>query len=489
MHAHALVRLVGGPEHAMDGGETNGGETNLSEATVRTALLVIYSIRCHWGRACTEGKYLELLQQLFDWAPLNEASGIVSPVQLLLALCALDWPGQGSPVEKLTVPTLLGLYNEILSRRARASLRAETSSNIHAETSACAHKILRATLGVSTSSAPQAVGTEEVEASMEAVREGCSRTYSLAASLPSVSRSSTAFELSGKPDAKTTLCLAFPRDSSEMAAVQGIRRMHDPAFVRWPPHVNLLWPFVPRADLVRVEPLLRAELASLPPFQLRLATFSVLCTRNQHTIVLEADATEMTPLHAALARLIPACAGGKAFHAHLTVAKADPADAQRLCEELQRGWTPLSVAVNAVSLMWRDGDVPYQDACEPLRLSGSAETADMMEAEGQSAEDEIALAAIAGGDAINVRQFVVSSLRQARRVVHFARALQQEVSASGGWSKLMEAMEANAADGLIGRLVKSTAVPPTLIEELELKPADVPRTCLRHCSATNKQHA
>ena len=97
LHAHALVSVLTA--------DRSGGR--LSSAHLKLALRILYSIRSHWGaRACAEGKYVELLTLLFDWRALNEAAGVASPVQLLLALCAFDWEDvvTSGVTEKLSVP-------------------------------------------------------------------------------------------------------------------------------------------------------------------------------------------------------------------------------------------------------------------------------------------------------------------------------------------------------------------------------------------------
>jgi len=197
--------------------------------------------------------------------------------------------------------------------------------------------------------------------------------------------------------------------------------------------------------------------------------------------VLEVEAPALSPLRAALAQLVPGCAGTKTFHAHMTVAKAPPMEAVKLCNEFQAAWTPLTFEVSAVSLLVRNGSVPFVDACEPISLGGSAETAALkptllaaVTAEATE-EDNEAQAAIESGCALDVAGWVRDGLRQARRVVCFARALQHELMAVGGWPKLMEAMEARTAGPIVAQLAARTAVAPTLATELQLAPFDTPR--------------
>lgn len=63
--------------------------------------------------------------------------------------------------------------------------------------------------------------------------------------------------LSGVKEFKSSLCIIPPAEFWD--PIQEIRRVHDSGFLRWPPHINLLYPFVPwrdaEAEALRVEAL------------------------------------------------------------------------------------------------------------------------------------------------------------------------------------------------------------------------------------------
>ncbi|MEU4747042.1 endonuclease/exonuclease/phosphatase family protein, partial [Actinosynnema sp. NPDC023658] len=52
--------------------------------------------------------------------------------------------------------------------------------------------------------------------------------------------------------------------------VERVRREHDPRADRWPPHVTLLFGFVPESDFDRAVPLLASAVAAVPPFAVRV---------------------------------------------------------------------------------------------------------------------------------------------------------------------------------------------------------------------------
>ena len=188
LHAHALLCLIGSNGNS-DDKKDDVGKLMLT-STVKLALRVLYSIRSHWGEACNNGTYVELLRQMLSLGSLNEAAGVASPVQLLLALSALDWtlatPKPEAGVEEimdeadpLSVPVRLQLYNEVLSRAARAWLRKKTGSSEHSVTLKCAYKLLRNTLGITVDSAPLTRNIFQDEPGIEEARKNCRSDFSL----------------------------------------------------------------------------------------------------------------------------------------------------------------------------------------------------------------------------------------------------------------------------------------------------------------------
>jgi nucleoside-triphosphatase THEP1 len=65
----------------------------------------------------------------------------------------------------------------------------------------------------------------------------------------------------------SSLCL-IP-DASLWPAIQSIREKHDKHIVRWPPHINILYPFVPVEDFDDTAAKLSRVLADFAPFEVR----------------------------------------------------------------------------------------------------------------------------------------------------------------------------------------------------------------------------
>ena len=109
-----------------------------------------------------------------------------------------------------------------------------------------------------------------------------------------------------------------------------IRAAHDPQVDRWPPHVNVLFGFVPEADFDRAAPLLAAAAAEVAPFTATLAGIRHFAHGNDSTVWLDPAAGDPAPwaaLRHAFALSVPRVKGrAEGYTPHLTLGRsADPA--------------------------------------------------------------------------------------------------------------------------------------------------------------------
>lgn len=160
--------------------------------------------------------------------------------------------------------------------------------------------------------------------------------------------------------ALTALVLVPPE--SAWAPIQAIRRAHDPQYVRWMPHVTLLYPFVPAARLEEAAERLRPAAASVEPFDVSFAAFGHFEHGGRSvTLWLRPEPAEaMRQLQTGLEAAMPWCddvsgfPGG--FTPHLSVGRFPTvAEAERMAASLLASWSPVECRATEVALIARSG--------------------------------------------------------------------------------------------------------------------------------------
>ncbi|MFE3875126.1 poly(A) polymerase [Kitasatospora sp. NPDC059146] len=166
--------------------------------------------------------------------------------------------------------------------------------------------------------------------------------------------------LDAAPTARTAVAWLPPEEL--WPPIQELRAAYDPQLRRWPPHVNLLFGFVPESAFDRALPLLGAAAAEVAPFTARLEGVHTFGHREDATIWLDPAATAAeawAALRHALEGRFPRCRGrAEGYTPHLSLGRSD--DPQRVAADCAARLRGTDALVGELVVLSRRGEEPMR---------------------------------------------------------------------------------------------------------------------------------
>lgn len=157
-------------------------------------------------------------------------------------------------------------------------------------------------------------------------------------------------------------------------------QLRDKGLFRWPPHINLLYPFVPPGHYAAAIEAMSAACASCSPFDLTLDSLGCFGGRSRGVLYCHPSSARelelLCELQAALQAAVPHCDGQQRrgiFTPHATLTHFPSREAaEEAREALAKSWQPISFSsTEAVHILRRDGDGGQFERAWTLPLGGT----------------------------------------------------------------------------------------------------------------------
>ena len=158
---------------------------------------------------------------------------------------------------------------------------------------------------------------------------------------------------------KTALCIIPPENLWE--PIQSIRSVHDKAYPRWMPHINLIYPFVPETEFGRIKTQLDSILNASNAFDIEFdaTSFQYFKQKSECTFHLRPNVTKAVCdlqklIQDELVKSLPI--NSRPFEAHLTLGQTTTSRISDLLIEMKAKWQSMRFPIDRVYLISREND-------------------------------------------------------------------------------------------------------------------------------------
>lgn len=159
---------------------------------------------------------------------------------------------------------------------------------------------------------------------------------------------------------QTALCIIPPENLWK--PIQMIRSIHDKAYARWMPHINLIYPFVPESEFDQTKEKLERVLQEQTPFDIEFDQSSIQYFKQkgqQCTFHLRPKISAKTvEIQNQIQNALFKSTGGTtpSFEAHLTLGQTTTSRISDVLIEMKSKWTPIKFTVDRLAMISREND-------------------------------------------------------------------------------------------------------------------------------------
>lgn len=155
----------------------------------------------------------------------------------------------------------------------------------------------------------------------------------------------------------TTAVVLIPPDTIQQH-IQDIRKLYDRNYIRWMPHITMLYPFAPQTEFPEVISLLKLTAEETTTFTVTFCTFNAFNHKKTSTMFLTPEPNDnIKKLHKTLINHLPdyddTARFPNGFTPHLSVGQFQHHKLSKVQPRLQTDWTPIQFHVDSFYLIYR----------------------------------------------------------------------------------------------------------------------------------------